>query len=448
MARAAGVERGEVGRALTASLMFFLVLGSYFAVRPVRESVGTVLGGHRTAGLFVWTWGLSLAIVPAYGWLVARVRRSIFLPWVYGTVAVSLAAAGLAFAADERSLLAGQLFYVWISVLNLFVVSVFWTFLLDVFDETQTRRVFGFVAAGGTAGALAGPTLTSLVVSHVDNGGVLFIGASGFVLAMLVQRLLLRGWRPREAASAAQSSQPAAAERPIGGSPLAGFGLVLRSPFLLGVAAFVALAASVTTFLYFEQLRIVEATFASVSRRTQVFSMLDAVVQALAIVAQLFVTGRVAARFGLRALLSVVPVAMVAGLLGVAATGTFAVLAVVIVLRRAGEYALVRVGREMLFSRVGAEPRYKAKNLIDVPVYRGADALTAQLQSGLQGAGMAPASVLALGSAVAGLWALCGWWLGRSADPTHHNDPIEENGDPTARRAGGRRGGRARRTTG
>jgi AAA family ATP:ADP antiporter len=415
LTRATGVEPHELGRALSAFLMFFLVLGSYFAVRPVRETVGTVLGRNRTAGLFVWTWALSIAVVPAYGWLVARVRRSSFLPWIYGTVALSLVAAGAAFA-TERSLLAGQLFYVWISVLNLFVVSVFWTFLLDVFDGTQTRRVFGFVAAGGTAGALAGPTLTSLVVPYVENSGVLFIGASGFVLAMLLQRRLLRDWRAGEAPGAARPSQRAPAERALGGSPLAGVGLVLRSPFLLGVAAFVALAASVTTFLYFEQLRIVEATFPSVSRRTQVFSILDAVVQALAIVAQLLVTGRVAARLGLRALLAVVPVAMVVGLLGVAATGTFAVLAVVFVVRRAGEYALVRVGREMLFSRVESEARYKAKNLIDVPVYRGADALTAQLQSALQSAGIPPASVAVLGSATAGLWAICGWWLGRSAD--------------------------------
>ena len=416
LTRAAGVERDEAGRALTAFLMFFLVLGSYFAVRPVRETVGTVLGRDRTAGLFVWTWALSIAIVPAYGWLVARVRRSTFLPWIYGTVALSLAGTGLAFAADERNLLAGQLFFVWISVLNLFVVSVFWTFMLDVFDGRQTKRLFGFVAAGGTAGALAGPTLTSLVVPHVENSGVLFIGASGFVLAMLLQRRLLRGWRTGEAPDTANPSRRAPAEQAIGGSPLAGVALVLRSPYLLGVAVFVALAASVTTFLYFEQLRIVEATFTSVSRRTQVFSMLDAIVQALAIAAQLFVTGRIAARLGLRALLTTVPIAMVVGLLGLAATGTFAMLAVVIVVRRAGEYALVRVGREMLFSRVGSESRYKAKNVIDVPVYRGADALTAQLQGGLQSAGITPASVAVLGSAVAGLWAICGWWLGRSAD--------------------------------
>ncbi len=171
-----------------------------------------------------------------------------------------------------------------------------------------------------------------------------------------------------------------------------------------------------TTFLYFEQLRIVEATFSSTARRTQVFSMLDAVDQALAIVTQLFVTGRVAARLGIKTLLSVVPVAMVIGLLALAYSGTLAVLAVVFVLRRAGEYALVRVGREMLFSRVGEETRYKAKNLIDVPVYRGADALTAQLKNGLENAGMTAGAVAILGSAVAGLWALCGWWLGRSAD--------------------------------
>jgi ATP:ADP antiporter, AAA family len=416
LARAAGVEPEEAARALPALLLFFFVLGSYFAVRPVRETVGTMLGRSRTASLFVWTWALSIAIVPVFGALVARVRRSTLLPWIYGTVALSLGAAGLAFGADERNALAGQLFYVWISVLNLFVVSVFWSFLLDIFDGTQSKRLFGLVAAGGTAGALCGPTLTSVVVPFVHDTGVLFIGAGGFVVAVLLQRHLLRRWRPGAASSPGHRFTDAPAERAIGGTPFAGFGLVLRSPYLLGVAAFVALAASVTTFLYFEQLRFVEATFRSASSRTQVFSMLDGLVQALAVTAQLFLTGRVAARVGLVVLLVVVPVAMMLGMLALAATGTFLVLAAVFVLRRAGEYAFVRVGREMLFSRVGEETRYKAKSLIDVPMYRGADALTAQLKDGLENAGMTAGPVALLGAAVAGLWAACGWWLGRNAD--------------------------------
>jgi AAA family ATP:ADP antiporter len=416
LGRIANVQPQEVATVLAAFLLFFFVLGSYFAVRPVRETVGTILGRSRTADLYVWTWVFSIAIIPLYGALVARFRRSVFLPWIYGFVALSLGGVGFAFSVDEQNMAVGQFFYVWISVLNLFIMSVFWSFLLEIFDSAQSKRLFGFIAAGGTAGALAGPTITSIVVPMIHNSGVLFMGAGGFVIAVLCQRSLLHSWHGAAGPSSAASMTAVAQERAIGGNPFAGFTLVLRSPYLLGIACFVALAASATTFLYFEQLRIVEATFADTSRRTQVFSILDAVVQSFAIFAQLFLTGRIASRLGLVVLLAIVPVTMVFGFAALAATGTFAVLAVVFVLRRAGEYAFVRIGREMLFSRVDNETRYKAKSLIDVPVYRGADAITAQLKDAIENAGLTASLVAMLGSCVAAFWAINGWWLGRRAD--------------------------------
>lgn len=430
LTRVAPIEPREAPAVVAAFCLFFCVLGGYFAVRPVRETIGTILGEERVADLYFATWMASLLVIPAYGFLVARFRRSVLLPSIYGGIAVALASVGLALQSSGGSTTVGQFFYVFISVLNLFIVSVFWSFLLELFDSGQSKRLFGVIAAGGTAGALLGPLITDLSVSYIGNGGVLFFGASLFVGAIFCQRVLIAIWvheRAEGAAGAAAprgnpAAAPAGRDRPIGGNPFAGITLVARSPYLLGIALFVVLLASVTTFLYFEQLRLVKETFPDIEQRTRVFARLDWIVQSLTIVSQIFITGRIASRLGLTVLLTIVPVAMVFGFLALAASGTFAVLAVVFVLRRAGEYAFVRPGREMLFSRVDTETKYKAKNLIDVPVYRGADWVAGQVKTGLDGAGFAAAVVVMLGAAIAGAWAVNGWWLGRRHDAEQSDD--------------------------
>jgi AAA family ATP:ADP antiporter len=410
--RGVKVEPNETAAVVTAFLLFFCVLGGYFAVRPVRETVGTILGPDRTADLFVATWIASLAIVPIYGALCARFRRSAFLPWIYGFVAIALATIGIIFQASESSIAAAQFFFVFISVLNLFVVSVFWSFLLEIFDTGQTKRLFGTIAAGGTAGALGGPILTDLTVRFVGNAGVLFLGASLFVCAIICQRVLLRLWKTSEWG---REGTGALGERPIGGNLFAGFTLVFKSPYLIGIALFVVLLASVNTFLYFEQLRIVSVTFPDPEVRTQVFSRLDYTVQSLTIVSQILFTSRLASRWGVGSLLTLVPLAMVAGFLFLAGFHTFPVFAAVMITRRVGEYAFVRPGREMLFSHVDTETKYKAKNAIDVPVYRGGDALVAQINSALRNTGMSAAYIALLGAGVAAAWAVNGFLLGRSS---------------------------------
>ncbi len=409
LGRAAKIEPDEIPAVVTAFLLFFCVLGGYFAVRPVRETVGTILGSERVTDLYVVTWIVSLAVVPLYGWACTKFRRSAFLPWIYGVVAVSLAGVGVMLATDEGNLAVAQFFYVWISVLNLFIVSVFWSFLLELFDANQTRRLFGVIAAGGTTGALIGPLLTDMSVTWIGNPGVLYMGAGFFVVAIFCQRRLL-------AVGASMPSDPAAPrapDRPMGGNPFSGFSLVLKSPYLLGISLFVILLASVNTFLYFEQLRLVSETFTDNEQRTQVFARLDYIVQGLTVLLQLFITGRVASKLGVVVLLTVVPMIMVGGFLGLAAVNTFAVLAVVFVARRVGEYAFIRPGREMLFSLVDTETKYKAKSLIDVPVYRGGDALAAQVKGALEAGGLSNAGVALLGAVLAAAWALNGWWLGR-----------------------------------
>lgn len=421
LARFARVEPGEVAAVVAAFCLFFFVLGSYFAVRPVRETVATLLGRERVADLWLYTALFSIAIVPLYGWLVARVRRSLLLPCIYGGVALILAIIGSYIQVDEGNLQVGTFFYVWISVLNLMLVSVFWSFLLEMFDREQTKRLFGFIAAGGTFGALVGPLTARLTVEHIGNAGVLYLGTVGFLCAIVCQRVLMSIWNNAPSASASGGDASTAVlqarnDEGLGGNPVAGIMIVLRSPYLLGIASFVVLLSAVNTFLYFEQLRIVSETFADTTARTEMFATIDFVVQSLTIFSQLFLTGRIASRLGVRTLLTFVPLIMIGGFMLLSVFNVFGMIALLLVLRRWGEYAFIRPGREMLWGSLDKESKYKAKSFIDVPVYRAADYVGAQAKSVLDAVGATPAGAAIVGAGIAALWAANGWMLGRRYD--------------------------------
>ena len=419
LARFASVQPGETRAVVTAFLLLFCVLGGYFAVRPIRETVGTILGEAITSDTWIWTAVFAIVIVPVYGWLVGRVSRAVLMPAIYGAVAVALAATGIVLRADPANMVVGRIFYVGISVINLLLVSVFWSFLLELFVAEQTKRLFGFIAAGGTTGALVGPFITDRVVNHIGISGILFFGAALFVVAIFCQRALMRELRAAPAAAttvSASAGTPARGGREIGRNPFAGVAIVFKSPYLLGIAAFVILISSCNTILYFEQLRLVKDMFADPEQRAQMFARIDFIVQSLTVVSQLLITGRLAQKLGVTALLTIVPLCVMTGFVVLASSGAFLVLATVMVMRRWGEYAFIRPGREMLWSRLDTETKYKAKNFIDVPVYRFSDAVVAQLQDGLKAGGMSPAQAAMLGAGVAGIWAVNGWWLGRRYD--------------------------------
>lgn len=418
LSRFAKVEPRETAAVVAAFCLFFFVLGSYFAVRPVRETVATLLGRDRVADLWLYTALFAILIVPLYGWLIARFRRSILLPWVYGAVAVILGIIGFNIQMDESNLRVSTFFYVWISVLNLMLVSVFWSFLLEMFSAEQTKRLFGFIAAGGTFGALVGPLIARLLVDSIGNSGVLYVGSVGFLGAIICQRILIGIWnRERSERMAATADGSAvASDAGLGGNPFAGIFIVLRSPYLLGIASFVVLLSAVNTFLYFEQLRIVTETFEDTTRRTEVFATIDFVVQSLTIFSQLFLTGRIASKLGVRTLLTFVPVLMVIGFLLLSVFNIFGMIAALLVLRRWGEYAFIRPGREMLWGSLDTESKYKAKSFIDVPVYRAADYVGAQAKTALDALGTSPSGAALIGAVLGVLWVGNGWLLGRKHD--------------------------------
>ena len=415
-AAAIGAEPGEVGASLTGFALFFCIFSGYFMLRPVREAMGIAAGVDQLQWLFTATFVATLVVVPLFAWLSSRVPRRRFAGWVYAVFCVNLAVFAAAFHAGGDSLWTARAFFVWISVYNLFVVSVTWSVMADVFDAHQARRLFAFVAAGASVGGLAGPAAGALMVGTLGHAGLVLVAGLLLGVALALKGALMR-WREIGGAGRPGAAPAESTRRPVAGNPLAGMTGVLRSPYLLAIAAFVVLLASVTTFLYFEQARLVAALFPDRDDQVRVFSVIDIVVQAGALLAQVFVTGRVARTLGVRVLLAGVPLLVCAGFVGLALAPGFAMLAALMIVRRIGEHAFVRPGREMLFAPLDAQSKYKAKAFIDTVVYRAGDAGSAWLKSALDLLGQGAAWAAVAGAACALAWGALGWYLGGRADP-------------------------------
>ncbi|WP_028694181.1 NTP/NDP exchange transporter [Pseudomonas cremoricolorata] len=409
VARWLNLAPGEGPGVLGALTLFYLLFTGYFMLRPVRETMGVAGGIDNLQWLFTGTFIATLACLPLFGWLVSKVRRRRILPWTYAFFASNLVLFAVLLQRDPDGLWQARAFYIWLSVFNLLAISLAWSVLADLFSSAQAKRLFGLFAAGASLGGLSGPILGTLLVAPLGHAGLLVLAAL-LLLGSILAVLYLQRWR-------AQHPLPGdsehAASRPVGGNPWAGASAVLRTPYLLGIAVFVLLLASVSTFLYFEQARLVSETFTDRTRQTQVFGLIDTVVQSLAILTQVFFTGRLARRLGVGVLLVGVPLAMAVGFVWLALAPTFALFVVVMVLRRAGEYALVRPGREMLFTVLPNEAKYKAKNFIDTVVYRGGDALSGWLKRALDVLGEHPQLAMSIGALLAVAWGATGHWLGR-----------------------------------
>ena len=380
--RLAGCRVGE-GRALFWSFCgFFLLLAGYYVLRPVREEMGVVIGPENLQWAFSLTLGGMLAIVPLYGWAAARLSRHGLLLTVFGCTTMVLAAFQ-AWIAGAVSLPAALALFVWISVFNLVVVSLFWTVMADSFEHGQARRLFGMIAAGGSTGALIGPTITALSVHAVGVHGLLLVAAALILSSLLC---VLRVSDPKAHGSTGQ---------PVGGSVLAGLAEVVGSPYLAMIALLAIVQSVVGTFVYFEQARLVKAAALTAESRTQLFAMLDLGVNLLALALQALVAGRLMQRLGLGITLAVVPLLLTLPLAALAALPALATVLCIQVIARAGGHGLLRPAREALFTAVDREPRYKAKNVIDTLLSRAGDALGGWLYAiaGLATTGVALAAI-------------------------------------------------------
>lgn len=405
----------ELRPALCGFLLFLCLFTGYFMLRPIRESMGIAAGVENLQWLFTATFLVMLAAVPLFAWVSSRVPRLRLVDWVYGFFGINLLMFVELFEFQSDSVWLARTFYVWISVYNLFVVSVAWSLMADVFDSEQAKRLFAFIAAGASIGGLLGPALSAALIEAIGASGLMFLAALLLGVTFVLKRALM-AWREKGGAGRPGAAPTQSPRLPLQGNPFSGLTAVLRSPYLLGIAGFVVLLATVTTFLYFEQARLVAEHFPSREAQVRVFGTIDFIVQAGALVSQLFITGRIAPKLGVRALLAIVPLLMCIGFVGLALAPGFALLAALMIVRRIGEYAFVRPGREMLFAPLDAESKYKAKNFIDTVVYRGGDALSGWAKSLLDMLGQGTGLAALIGAGCALLWAYLGWQLGQHAD--------------------------------
>ncbi len=393
---------------------FFCLLAGYYVLRPLRDEMGIAGGVRNLQWLFTATFVVMLAAVPVFGALVARLPRKRFVPMVYHFFVLNIALFWVLLTLGYEKVTVARVFFVWISVFNLFAVSVFWSFMADLWGSERGsnagKRLFGFIAAGGSAGALLGPGLAVLLAVPIGPVNLLVLAAVLLELAVLCARRL-EAVAPRGAEKSKRADASA-----LGGGWLAGIGMVLRSPYLAGIALWVTLLSLAGTFLYFQQANIVAAASDDPAVRTRIFATIDLAIGVLTIVVQFFATGRLIKYLGVGGAAAALPLVFVLGFAVLAFTPMLAAVIAFQAIQRATNFALSNPAREILFTVVGREEKYKAKNVIDIVVFRGADAASGWLFSALRTAHFELSTISLATVPVAGLWFVLALGLGRGQE--------------------------------
>ena len=364
---------------------FFMLMCAYYLLRPLRDAMAISAGLENLPWLYTGTFVVMLVLTPLFGALVSRVRKPLLLPITYAFFASNLLVFYLLFKAMPDARWLAVSFFIWLSAFNMFVVSVFWSFMVDVFRGEEAKRLFGPIAAGGGTGAIVGPLLMQFLAPRIGVDAVVGL-ATLFLLGTLPCIRGLAHWA--EAKHGRFVLPPDDPDSRIGGSILAGFMLVIRSPYLLGIFALIALGSIAGVFMYNELLRLVEAGYPDLATRSQYLARIDLAVNAAAWVFQGVVVGWLIRRFQLPGALVAIPVASLVSFLALAAAPFLAVLAAGQVVRRGGEYGIAKPSREVLFTAVDAETKYKAKNFIDTVMQRGSDMIGVWLFFAVQVAGV------------------------------------------------------------
>ena len=418
------VRPQETAALLSGFAYFFCLLCGYYLLRPLRDAMGLVGGAGQLPWLFTATFLAMLALVPAFGAIATRWPPRTFVPVVYRFFALNILAFGALFGAGVQEVAVSRVFFVWISVFNLFVVSVFWSVMADHFSNEQGKRLFGFIAAGGTAGAILGPALAAALAVRFGVASLTLIAALLLELAVRCFHALAR--------TAGEHGMPTGAGRRydarLGGGVFSGVTLLLADRYLLAIALYLLLHTLASTFLYLEQGRIVAAGVAGTASRTQFFAVVDLVVSMLTLGLQVFATGRLLRRAGVAVALLLLPMAGLAAFAAIAAWPTTIVLGAAQALRRAIDYAGVRPARETLFTVVSRAAKYKAKSVIETVLYRGGDAVGGWMFAGMTTAGFGFAGIMTAFMPFTALWIWLSVWLARQQERRARiaQDPMEQ----------------------
>ena len=407
--RAIAVEPNEIEALAWAWLYIFSVLMSYYIMRPIRDEMGVAGGVRNLPWLFTGTLIAMVVLNVPFSALVRALPRVRFISVTYRFFALNILAFALALWLADRAqtIWVGRIFFIWISVFNLYVVSVFWAMIVDVFDSEQGKRLFGFIAAGATLGAIVGSAVVVGLARHVPQTALL-------VTAAVLLEVAVFGVRRLSAyAKTMRVEEKVVADERVGGSVFAGFSKTFSSPYLINTALFLLLFALTSTFLYFEQAGAAAAAFKDKAARTNFFATVDLLVNILTLGIQLFLTGRILRVLGVTLTLALLPAVSVIGFGVLAVAPSVAAIVVFQVIRRAGNFAIARPTRELLFTVVPREDRYKAKSFIDTVIYRLGDQFGAWGSGLLEGHSLGNALVALVAIPLTVLWLIDGLWLGR-----------------------------------
>ena len=412
IARILGLKPGEFIAVAWSFVYFFSLLSAYYMLRSVRDAMAIMGGTQNIPWLFTGTFVAMLLATPVFGWVASRYPREQFLPWVYYFFILNILIFFSLFTYAQRSDLEvvwiARAFFVWLSVFNLFVVSVFWSFMADIYSKEQGRRLFGVISAGGSAGALLGPLMTSVLV--VPLGFQNLLPLSAFLLMFSVYCVAqLRRWAeqaPSEGHEVALDTS-----KPIGGGAFAGIRMVFSSAYLGAIAIGGAFASLMGTATYIYMAQLVSENFATTDEQTQIFALLDAVTNALSLIGQLIVVKHVVQRFGVGVSLAVLPIVSVIGFALLAANPVFIVIAALQVTRRSLTFGLGKPTNDMLYTVVSPEAKYKAKNFTETALYRGGDLAGAWAVRMLSGLGLSGISLVCV--PIAAIWTVIAFWIGK-----------------------------------
>ena len=394
-----------------AFLCNFVLLGSYYILRPLRDTMATVFGVAELQNLFSGTFLITLLCAPLFAWGASRFKLTQLVPGIFWLLLLNLLIFdGLFRLAPQNRWVAASYFW-WFSVVNLFLISIFWTLMADVFSAGQATRLFAVIAAGGSLGAIAGPLITTSLVGSVGVGGLLLVAAGGFLLLILLLRALMREKVRLRALDA--EAQQTTLDHTLPGNPLRGFALLLHSSFLMKQAAFMLLMTWIATVVYFLQADLIAKSFPAIESRTIAFANVDLFVNICSATILIFGVGRAWQRFGVTASLVISPILMVATCLGLLVAPTLFMVQATRAVQRISQYAIARPSREVLFTVVDQQSKYKAKNVIDTVVYRFGDVTAAWMQAGLRAAGFGLLGAVGLGVAVSAAWGFIAIAMGR-----------------------------------
>ncbi len=409
------IEPNELKATFASFAFVFILMSSYYILKPVRDAMASDWSDAEVATLWTINFFLTFIVTFLYGAALSVARLKVVVPGVYAFFAITFIVFALGNGQFTNPTLIDKAFYVWVSLFALFHVSVFWSFMADLFNKEQAKRLFGFIATGASVGGLVGPAIAIVLAEYVSNNVLVIIAA---LMLVLVIPLIPYLEKLKATALGNGTLESNAAQKAIGGNPFAGFTTFIKSPFLLGIGLFLLLYTSMGSFIYFELKNLLEVY--DRETRTQIQSSINLAVNVFTIITAIVATSRITTRFGLSVTLALIPAVMALGLVALALLPVVWLVIVLRVTLNAGNYAITRPAREMLFTLVDREVRYKTKPVIDTVVYRGGDTLNSWAFAGLtEGLGLGMSPVAIIGAIIAAIWAFVGFGLGRVYHKEH-----------------------------